>query len=233
MVPIDHSLTYKGRALRNIPHRRRLRHLLRIADRELKGIDTAAVRYADFGCSNGYLTNVLTQRFHFESSYGFDNNLENLDIARDRYPNISFELFDLNILGRIPDKFDVIICPEVLEHVGNLGNALLNLLNSMKSKTSVLIVTVPVEIGARGLAKFLLKRFVYGYSLDELSGPSTLDYIGALLKGSRMSSFREPRAGWGTHFGFDHRDIDQILQRRAVNFTAVNNLTTRFYVIRR
>jgi hypothetical protein len=52
------------------------------------------------------------------------------------------------------------------------------------------------------------------------------------VSGGRVSRFRDDRVNWGTHFGFDYRDIDDLLRSRGVRFSASNRFTTRFYVIK-
>lgn len=230
MAPFDHSQTYRVRTFRNIPHRRRLKDIVAILTRELMTRNTRELKYADFGCSNGYIANLLTQKFRFQISYGFDSDWENLQLARERYPSIRFELFDLNRPSLHSDKFDLISCFETLEHVGNLDNALHNLLNHLGPR-GLLLITVPIETGFRGMTKFLIKRFVYGDSLKQLPNARTLDYVVALARSRRMSIFRDNRDGWGTHFGFDFRDIDERLQSWRVNYKAFNRFTTRFYVV--
>ncbi len=93
-------------------------------------------------------------------------------------------------------------------------------------------MTVPIEIGAIGTLKFLVKTLVYRYSLEELPGNiSWKEYFCVLIKGGRISQFRDIRKGWGTHFGFDYRDIDSLLELHSVRFRAVNKGTSRFYFL--
>ena len=229
MGPIDHSLTYKTRCWRNIPHRYRLKQLVDIIA-GLSEHDISQWCYADFGCSNGYVTNLLTERFHFRETYGFDHNLENLSIAMRNYPNIKFEVLDLSTLGLPSGRYELVSCFETLEHVGNPSNALRNLLDSTKPG-GILLISVPLEIGFWGMVKFVAKTFLHRSSFAELQGASRLKYTIALLTGQRVSVFREIRNGWGTHFGFDYREIEDMLEMHEVDYRAFNRFTTRFYVV--
>ena len=123
-------------------------------------------------------------------------------------------------------------CFETLEHVGDPNTALSNILNGMKPG-GVAIVTVPIEIGWRGILKFAIKTGCYGYDLTELPRRPGLfrGYVSALVKGDRLSRFRDKRQGWGTHFGFDHRDIDDRLRELSVSRKVQNSGTTRFYFL--
>ena len=40
--------------------------------------------FADVGCSTGYITSLITQNFNIKESYGFDTDLENLAVAKER-----------------------------------------------------------------------------------------------------------------------------------------------------
>ena len=189
--------------------------------------------YADFGCSNGYVTERIRRLTGAERVWGFDHLEEHLARGRRQYPAIEFSLIDLNRPNADLPGFDFVSCFETLEHVGNLEAAIGNLLAAIKPGGTGL-VTVPIEIGPRGIAKFIAK-LAYGYNLSELPQSRALQrrYATALLTGARVSRFRDERRAWGTHFGFDYRDVDDALRRHGVPFGAWNSGTTRFYCIRK
>jgi SAM-dependent methyltransferase len=229
-VAFDHSLTYRVRALRNMPHRMRL-HAIERGVRRLN-LDTG-LSYADFGCSNGYITERVRRLTRAGRSWGFDHLEEHLAQGCRQYPAIEFSLIDLNQPNAEVPQYDFVSCFETLEHVGNLEAAIGNLLAAIKPGGTAL-VTVPIEIGPQGIVKFVAKM-AYGYSLSELPRAPALfrRYVVALLMGARMSQFRDRRRGWGTHFGFDYRDVDDALWRHGVPFRAWNSGTTRFYCIQK
>lgn len=229
MGPIDHSLTYRRRCWRNIPHRYRLKKLINILT-QLSQQDVSQWCFADFGCSNGYLTNLLSEKFHFRQSFGFDHNVDNLSIATHDYPNIKFEVFDLNASDAARDRYDMVSCFETLEHVGNPNNAVLNLLNSTKPG-GTLLISVPIEIGFWGVIKLLARTLLRQSSFKELRAVHRFRYGLALIVGRRISAFRDNRKGWGTHLGFDYRDIDDILKSHRAEYQAFNTFTTRLYIV--
>jgi SAM-dependent methyltransferase len=203
---IDHSEIYQSRSLWHWHHRRRLKLVLDVTSGNLR----AAKSYADIGCSNGYITNLVAQRIGSETTYGFDHSEALLESGRQLYPDISFHSVNLNEIAIWPRRFDLVTCFETLEHVGNLRTAICNLVSCV-NPGGMLIVSVPVEIGFWGITKFFVKS-LRGYDLNELPGsPSRFRYLRALVANARMSTFRDERAGWGTHFGFDFRDVDEIL----------------------
>ncbi len=226
---IDHSLTYRRKTLRNIPHILRLKKIFRL----IMGLSPKkGDSLADIGCSNGYITKMIHQKFELGECAGFDHTHENIELASKRYPGINFHFIDLNV--PLPDKigdYKIVTCFETLEHVGNLKQAIENILSFGRPGTKT-IISVPIEIGAMGIIKFLIKTVILNYSLDELPGSITKwAYFMDLIKGSRMSKYRDHREGWGTHFGFDYRDVDDVLIKMKIQFKAFNSFSTRFYII--
>ncbi len=227
---IDHSLTYKTKSLRNIPHIIRLKKIIKLVKSLAPKRDES---YLDIGCSNGYLTKLIRSEFHLGNTSGLDHTIENLEIAKIRYPEIKFDFVDLN---KAPissqNKFKIITCFETLEHVGDLNHAIGNII-SYSTGGSRILVSVPIEIGVMGVFKFLIKTLVFNYSLKELpESPGWWKYCRDLVTGKRISNYRVNREGWGTHFGFDYREVDYILQSNEIQYEAFNSFSTRFYIIK-
>ena len=224
-MAIDHSLTYKKLRLKNIPHILRKRTLTQIIKKIKKGPES----YADFGCSNGYLTNIFSKILNSKSSYGFDHS-DNIAIATENYPEIKFKFIDLNLVNKLNQVFDIITCFETLEHVGDTYNALKNIKNHSKPK-SIILISVPIEIGLIGIFKFFIKRFLLQYKLPLKC--NNWNYFLALIKGSCISNFRFSSNGYSSHFGFDYRvidfQIDYIFEDRKIE--KWNSVSTRFYRI--
>ena len=190
-MAIDHSLTYRKKSLKNYLHIRRLHRILNILDRQ--SFNTA-YSYLDIGCSNGYLTNLITQRYNFRSSKGVDHNTENLSVAQKLYDDIKFEFIDLNLpIVETEEKYNVVTCFETLEHVGSIDNATQQVLSFANSEDSFVLMSVPIEIGFWGIVKFITKT-LFGYNLKELKhGTTYLSYLKHLLTYKNISKFREKR----------------------------------------
>jgi 2-polyprenyl-3-methyl-5-hydroxy-6-metoxy-1,4-benzoquinol methylase len=139
-------------------------------------------RYADVGCSNGYITHLISERYPIDVAVGYDHSEDHLKIARQRYRKIDFRYLELNNPNTTLEKYDFVTCFETLEHVGNLKAALLNLLNMCKPGGRILI-NVPIEVGVVGVIKFIVKTVFYGYSLDELTKDrcSKIRYFASLI----------------------------------------------------
>jgi len=188
--------------------------------------------FADFGCSNGFLTNEIVERFQIQDASGFDVDYENIAVAAKRYPAIQFQTFNLNMASEPVSKFLFITCLETMEHVGNQEVAFANLIRYLDTKGR-LIISVPIEIGLVGISKFIIKRFVYGYSFSELNTGRyfTFRYLKDLIFRKDISRYRKPADSYGTHFGFDYRTIDKLIYNHPVYCKTFNSFTTRYYII--
>jgi 2-polyprenyl-3-methyl-5-hydroxy-6-metoxy-1,4-benzoquinol methylase len=227
-MALDHSQTYRDGRLRNLPHRIRLKSLVRACDRQI--VDASSKRYADFGCSNGYLTHLLAERYRFAQATGYEFNAENLAKAQRDFSSVKFAYLNLNI-DSLDEQFDFATCLETLEHVGDVRHAL-KLMHQALRPDGKLMITVPIEIGPIGLAKFLAKMAI-GYDVRELTDEpgGRWRYFKGILAG-RISEFRPAdRTGWGTHFGFDYRTVDAVLDQMKVKYIVENRATTRFYIV--
>lgn len=221
----DHSKTYRLNDVRNFAHVMRLKSILKTLSERARGnLET----YADYGCSNGYITSRVAQRLGIPKVSGFDHS-DNVDVGAKLHPEITFRRLDLNVVHTELDTYDLVTCFETLEHVGNMESAIENVCRS-RSVQGCLMITVPIEIGWIGFLKYVVKRFVFRYDLPLRCNDR--QYAAALLKGERIGRFRSPAPGYGTHFGFDYRDVDEILARKAqVRVETWNSGTSRFYFI--
>ena len=228
----DHSLDYKKKKIYNTAQKR-LTNIMNILSHET---EIKEKKYLDVGCSNGFITALIAEQFEPRVAYGFDVVESNLEIGRQRHPQVEFQMFNLNEIQDVETEYDVITCFETLEHVGNLNRAIDNLLN-LKAKNGFLLIAVPIEIGWSGIFRVFWRTLRYGYN----SGVCFRDfpqqknlfikYIYSLLTGNRISKFRGKRTHWSTHLGFDYRDVDEYLNLKQINFKTVNKDLERFYLI--
>ena len=229
-MAIDHSLTYRQFSFRNLGHRQRLRAIGKLVDSVSLPEGT---RYADVGCSNGYVTNFVRRRLALSIADAFDYEQGHFEVGRAQYPELRFA--ELNITkSPLHDTYGFITCFETLEHVGDVRAAVENLVAST-ARGGTILISVPVEHGFKGLLKYAVKRWVYRYSLAELPGGESVAgaYLTALARGSRIDGFREAgRQGWGTHFGFDTRQVSDALSSLRVSFRSSSSSFTRFFLVR-
>jgi len=96
-------------------------------------------RIADVGCGTGYLLHLIERSSSPSVLTGFDTSAETNELARMFCP--SGTIHD-SPLEAVEEKFDVIFCTEVLEHMTNPTAALMSMFQYL-SDTGVLILTVP------------------------------------------------------------------------------------------
>ena len=153
-----------------------------------------------------------------------------IEIARAGHPLIQFENLDLNLINAFDKKSEIVTCFETIEHVGNMSNALKTLRNAA-SETSVILSSVPIEIGVVGILKYITKRYIFSYNLELNCSDS--EYLIAFLLGKRIKRFRHAADFYGNHFGFDYRDLDEEVDSIFTEHQVqkYNSGTTRFYKI--
>lgn len=229
-MAVDHSQTYRSWRPRNLVHRWRLRVLRRILGRALQ---RPPRKYADFGCANGYLTQEVARWVGAGEAFGFDLRYWNVNKAKRSWPGISFSEANLNQALELDRRFDLITCLETVEHVGSPGMATRNLVRHLETN-GLLIVSMPIEVGPIGVVKFLLKNGLFGSGFDQISRRHLVRwrYLLDLFRGKPISNYRHERESWGTHFGFDYRDVLRHFEGEGVNLRVIKSLTTCFCVVR-
>lgn len=130
----------------------------RIADiKRLKFIEAhlqkeipAGGRVLDVGCGNGVISRHLGQ-FGFDV-LGIDISQKTIDVARskNKLPNVRFEAISAEQLTAQGERYDAVICSEVLEHLDHPENLLKVIHESLKDN-GLLVVTVPNGVGPREL----------------------------------------------------------------------------------
>lgn len=104
----------------------------------------------DVGCGNGIITTAIGKMGFFVT--GIDSSEASIALARsaNNLPNVNF--FVDTAVDFVPgtEKFDAIICSEVLEHLDHPSSLLTKLHSSLKAN-GILVVTVPNGWGPREL----------------------------------------------------------------------------------
>src|SRR5688572_5064263 len=94
----------------------------------------------DAGCGTGHLLHYLQQEFGFQRATGLEYSPEAIKVAKKKFPH--FDFYEFDIYKSWNQKFDLILCTEVLEHLLYPDDALGNLFSMMKDNGRLLI-TVP------------------------------------------------------------------------------------------
>ena len=196
---------YRRHNLVSAFHRRRLAAIYKVFEAH---VPNTARTWADFGCASGYLIEWLQPRTskRFRRIVGFDHNPDLVRLGNEkRIPQCEFRFHEMNRDSGTAERFDLVTCFETLEHVGNIPAAVYNLYNHCK-QGGLIVVTMPVETGWVGLAKFaaraLVRRNPYG---SFFAKKRIRSYVWRLVTNGPIQDFREPSHGYGPHLGFDFR----------------------------
>jgi hypothetical protein len=219
---------YIGLNLNTIPHRIRVRQVLA----ELRNPRRSNLTYADVGCGGVSITSRIVNAIQPPTAVGYDRNSRLVEFASRAFPNISFRAWDFAQEDAPAETYDLVTCLKTLEHIEDVQPALANLL---KITGRTLLVTVPIELGLLGAAKFGLKAVLGRQPLTEEHSGSALAYLRTVLTRGKISNFRaHPKGGsWLSHTGFDCRIIDSLIESQPVTFAARNRGWNRFYRITR
>jgi SAM-dependent methyltransferase len=224
---------FDSRGIRALPHRLRLHRLLK----HISQYDFSAGSYADVGCGDGYVTTQVMRATRARACDGMDVDSALLESGGKAFQDIHFSTCNLNCDVDLAVQYNFVTCFETLEHVINLPVAVKNLLNLTKSG-GLLLLTVPIEIGLIGTAKFLAKTVLWHDRLTEAFEPRPgmhRQYLRALVLDQGICQFREQGTSlgyWPGHWGFDYRKVDLLLKTYGIRFRAFRFLTTRFYEVR-
>lgn len=106
------------------------------------GIKFEQKQVADIGCGTGHLLKFISETESVASLTGFEYSDAALKIAKETCPKASFFKYDIYEVEVSSQKFDILFCTEVLEHLLYPDKALENILN-MIADTGTLLITVP------------------------------------------------------------------------------------------
>ena len=151
------KITYNSsNFIKKFPHKKRFEYYTKsiLCNYQNKNIN---LKLLDYGAGDGYMFVCLSKYnygklslFAYEPSPGQHSDLlENLDKH-----NLTVSCF--RKLG--DDKFDIILCTEVLEHF-SYKSAVIHIkkIKNILTKKGTLIISVPIEVGLSGLLKNLIR----------------------------------------------------------------------------
>lgn len=132
-------------------------HRRRLVTEWLKPL--APTEICDVGCGPGHLLDQLRRQFPAARLVGCDVAADTVEENRRRLPWGRFEVLDLS-RGRLDERFDTVVCSEVLEHVTDDEAALANLV-AMTGRALMLTVPTgklyPLEAGFGHLRHYELE----------------------------------------------------------------------------
>lgn len=152
----------------------RFRQTLRFVPKDVSSL-------LDAGCDRGHWLSYVASRRRAERLVGIDVSQGRIEEARERYPGLDFRARYLEDLGTGDERFDVVTCLEVLEHVPDWLSVFEALLVATRRR---LLITVPYRETIRET------NCVHCGKMTPMHGH---------LRSYDESSF-PPRPGWQLHF---------------------------------
>ena len=214
-----HSITYREKSIFNIFHKERLNNIVKMIlelDTPVKG------KWADFGCSDGFILNTFHQNEKFKNweMYGFDRSKDLLQRGKSKYPNFHFNFMNLNNFDNVyKDFFDIVSCFETLEHLGDYKIGFDNLYFKLKPK-GFMIISVPNEMFLVGLIKFVgryIRGDAYKYKKLLKNKREEIYYFFNLLLNKDIEKYRKyPARGFGPHLGFNYKNLGKYIQEKYI-----------------
>jgi SAM-dependent methyltransferase len=113
------------------------RHLRRIIQQIIRPLEFQSV--LDVGCGQGSLMQELQAEFPRITPYGIDLSASAVELARERVSGGCFRVMDIT-KGSLDEKYDLVVCSEVLEHLPDDMTALQNL---RKMTGKYLLISAP------------------------------------------------------------------------------------------
>jgi len=133
-------------------------------------------RVLDVGCGFGVISNLLSKKS--DSVIGIDMSRVNIKIAKEfnSATNIIFICSNAeDLLGVVPDKFQVVVIAEVIEHVESPYNLLCECYDLLETG-GVLIISTPNAVGKINILLNWLKGF-RGVEKEERGFGTETDHI--------------------------------------------------------
>ena len=124
-------------------------------------------RSLDIGCNTGFAA-AAANRYGYDA-YGIDLGRESIEIARDMFPDCHFELATAQEIASRGERFELVTCSEVIEHLTEL-DGFAAALQTLVAPGGILYLTTP-DAGHRLVPRDKL-------SWNEISPPHHLIYFG-------------------------------------------------------
>ena len=118
--------------------------------------------HLDLGCGNGFLTNHIST--FFKETHGYDVSESGINLAKKRNNlNEKYFLTDKNLSNIEKNYYDIVTLLEVIEHVYDPHEFLVNIKSKMKKKGKIIIST-PFHGYFKNLAIALTNKFDHHFN---------------------------------------------------------------------
>lgn len=138
------------------------------------------VKVLDLGCGSGYKTKYIKGKGFDVEGVDFSEGM--IKIAKEKFPDIDFEVFDLYDFDKFYKNFDAIFCQAVLLHIPKKD--VFDILEKIKSKLKdggLLYIAVK-EKKEEGVEEEIKKENDYGYEYERFFSYYSLDELKTYFK---------------------------------------------------
>lgn len=150
-VPPDYyQQGVKNSILQRLWHTNKLKVVLNL-------IPNSPKKILDVGCASGWFISEIAKIFPNAKCYGVDIYDRAILFGKKAYPHIQFAVADAHSLPFKNESFDLVVCTEVLEHVDNPKDALLEIKRVLK-KEGVAIIELDSGSALFSIVWFLWKK---------------------------------------------------------------------------
>lgn len=151
-VPINYyQWGVEHNILQKIWHTNKLKTILSLIDFQPREI-------LDIGCASGWFLSKLAVVFPKAECFGIDIYDKAVQYGKKLYPHITFRQSDAHAVPFKANTFDLIICTEVLEHVGDPKSVLVEIKRLLK-KGGFAIIELDSGSVLFSIAWFLWRKF--------------------------------------------------------------------------
>jgi SAM-dependent methyltransferase len=141
---------------------------------------------ADVGCGAGLVASLLAKRFHNKQFIGFDTSQDAARFwAKNEANNLTFSLQDI---VAVKQRFDVILCLDVFEHVEDY----IGFLKELRERGSKFIFNIPLDMSVAKLLtgglRYVREEVGHLHYFSTYSAIETLRYAGYTIEHSFLSA---------------------------------------------
>ncbi len=145
--------------------------------RQWKGTQTHSVQVLDAGFGFGQYTYRMAKSLNYQNIDAVDLKDEQVAdcdgfFRKVNIPNVHFQTGDLTLFVR-PEKYDLVLCVDVMEHIEEDVQVLTNYCQSLK-KGGMLLISTPSDQGGSdvhddGETSFIEEHVRDGYGVDDMA----------------------------------------------------------------
>ena len=161
----------------------------------------------DYGTGSGDFLKKLEHDIpNLKNISGYEPLIERYSEVFENVSNYE-NIFVYKSINEIRQKFDVIFCMEVFEHLNKtFTSEALNNISNLLSKKGICIVSVPIETGFGGFLKNIIRILI-----GETHENGTLRNLLKVLLGIKIK--RDEDVDYiSSHVGFSHYDLEELIK---------------------